>query len=149
MQMQQVKLFQYSTQDEQVAKLAGVLPQVRANMNHVMKELPNLSRDQLADELTEISHAAGIQLSTRNAKGVSRATLDKWLQPAAREHPPPILAVVAFCMATGDISPLQPILQAVGCEIMSEEDKKLRDYARAVLSEREAKKRKKQLEAQL
>lgn len=145
----QVKLFQYETQDEQVAKLAGILPQMRANMNRVMKEQPNLSRDQLADELTEISHAAGLQLSARNAKSVSRATLDKWLQPAAREHPPPILAVVAFCMATGDISPLQPILQAVGCEIMSEEDKKLRDYARAILSEREAKKRKKQLEAQL
>ncbi|KAF1073587.1 hypothetical protein ACQ0P8_04205 [Halodesulfovibrio aestuarii] len=147
--MQQIKLFQYATQDEQVAKLAGVMPQVRANMNSVMKERPNLSRDQLADELTEISRAAGILLSTRNAKCVSRAMLDKWLQPAAREHPPPILAVVAFCMATGDISPLLPILQAVGCEIMSEEDKKLRDYAQAVLSERDAKKRKKQLEAQL
>jgi hypothetical protein len=145
----QVKLFQYVTQDEQVARLAGVMPQIRANMNRVMKEQPNLSRDQLADELTEISRAAGIQLSTRNARSVTRAMVDKWLQPAAQEHPPPILAVVSFCMATGDISPLQPILQAVGCEIMSEEDKKLRDYATAVLSEREAKRRVKQLEAQL
>lgn len=121
---------------------------IRAAMNRSASGL-NVSRDQLADSLTHISRSAGVRLSAGNAKSVKSTTLEKWLNSADRDHPPSLVAVVAFCQVTGDVSPLRPLLEAVGCEIMTEEDRKLRDYAKAVLEERAAKKRKKQLEAGL
>lgn len=129
--------------------LASVLPQVRAAMNRVASEHPRLSRDLIADQLSGVSKMAGVKLVRGNAKGVKTASVDKWLNPTDSEHPPSIAALVAFCLVTESAEPLEPLLAALGCEVMTEDDKRLRDYARAILAEREARKAKKQLEANL
>lgn len=144
MRATQLSLFQ-DRHDEQAARLASVMQLVRAAMHRSAGGL-NVSRDQLADSMTHLSRSAGVRLSAGNAKSVKSATLEKWLNPVDRDHPPSLVAVVAFCQATGDVSPLRPLLEAVGCEVMTEDDRKLRDYARAILEEKAARKRKKQLE---
>ncbi|MFW5490400.1 MAG: hypothetical protein ACNI3A_18585 [Desulfovibrio sp.] len=134
--------------DHAAASLASLLPLVRSAMSSVAGG-SSLSRDQIADRLTEVARAAGISISRGNAKSVKTATLEKWLSPAAREHPPSLTALVAFCLVTRDVRPLEPILATLGCSIMTKEDRKLRDYGAAILAEREAKKKKRQLEAEL
>lgn len=132
-----------------MAALASLVPMIRAAMNRVAEEHPTLSRDLVADRMTEISQSAGVKLCRGNAKSVSAATLAKWLAPADREHPPSLLALVAFCLATRDVRPLEPLMRALGCEVMTEEDRRLRDYARAILEEKAARERKRKLEADL
>lgn len=143
MKAEQLSLFH---DDKIAALLAGVLPQVRAAMNRVANSQRVLSRDQIADRLSELSRFAGVRLCAGNAHGVKVASLEKWLNPADREHPPTLMAVVAFCQVTGDPSPLHPLLAAMGLEIMTPEDKKQRDYGRACLAEKAARKRKRLLE---
>jgi hypothetical protein len=147
--VKQLSLFHDSDDDAAIAALASLVPIIRATMNRVADEHPNLSRDLIADRMTEISRSAGVKLSRGNTKSVKTATLDKWLAPADRDHPPSIVALVAFCMAAKDIRPLEPPLRAVGCAVMTAEDRKMRDYGKAILAEREAKKLKRKLEADL
>lgn len=97
--------------------------------------------------MTEISRFAGVRLSAGNAKGVTAAMLEKWLNPVEREHPPTLLAVLTFCMVTNNAAPLRPLLAAMGLELMTPEDRAMRDYGKACVEERKARKRKKQLEA--
>lgn len=147
MKAEQLSLFHNSNDEKAAALLAGVLPQVRAAMHRVAGAQRFLSREMIADRMSEISRFAGVRLSAGNAKSVTSATLEKWLNPADREHPPTLLAVLTFCMATNDPAPLRPVLAAMGLELMTPEDKTMRDYGRACVEEREARKRKKQLEA--
>jgi hypothetical protein len=147
--VKQLSLFHECDDDAAIAALASLLPIIRAAMARVAAEHPTLSRDLIADRMTEISRSAGVKLSRGNAKSVKTATLDKWLAPADRDHPPSLPALMAFCLATRDIRPLEPMLKAMGCEVMTAEDRKMRDYGKAILAEREAKKLQRKLEADL
>ena len=144
----QHSLFAVEDEHAAITALGSAMRLVRAAMNRVAEEHPTLSRDLIADLMTEMSRSAGVKLSKGNAKSVKISTLEKWLSPADRDHPPNLLAVVAFCLATKSCAPLEPLLKVMGCEIMTPEDRKLRDYAKAILAEREAKKKKKKLEAE-
>jgi hypothetical protein len=99
--------------------------------------------------MNQIAQTAGVSLSRGNAKSVTLATLEKWLNPANSEHQPSVLAVNVFCMAVKSSGPLDAMLRPHGCGVMTPQDKQLRDYAEAILAERKAKKRKKQLELEL
>ncbi|WP_245577929.1 hypothetical protein [Maridesulfovibrio bastinii] len=136
-------------QQKMAVALASLLPMIRSTMNRVAESHPLLSRDLIADRMSDISRSSGVKLSRGNAKSVKTASLAKWLAPEDREHPPGILALAAFIMATGDIRPLMPLLNALGLEVMTEEDKKFRDYGKAVIETKKAQKKKHQLEADL
>lgn len=149
MSMEQYSLFGLEDPHEKAAALSSVLQLVRANMNRVADEHPTLSRVIISDLMTDISREAGVKLCRGNAKSVSAATLDKWLSPADREHPPSIQGLLAYCMVTGSHAPLEPMLKALGCEIMTKEDRRLRDYARALVAERKARQERRKLEGAL
>ncbi|WP_291325318.1 hypothetical protein [Desulfovibrio sp. UCD-KL4C] len=150
--MQQLTLFYEENQEmeyqKMAATLASLMPMIRSAMNRTA-ENHDLSRDLIADRMTEISRSSGVKLSRGNTKSVKTDTLAKWLAPEDREHPPSLNALVAFCMATKDLSPLGPLLRALGVEIMTDEDKKYRDYGKADIAAKKAQKKKKQLEADL
>lgn len=150
--VQQLTLFHDQNQEmefqKMVATLASLMPMIRSSMNRVA-ETHELSRDLIADRMTDISRSSGVKLSRGNAKSVKTATLNKWLAPEDRDHPPSLQAVLAFIMATGDNSPLLPLLSALGLEVMTEEDKKFRDYGKAVINTKKAQQEKKKLEADL
>lgn len=128
--------------------LAGLIPSLRAAMNRAAGA-DAAGRKLLVDRINDIARQAGLRLTTGNALSISKDTLDKWLAPSDRDHTPSLLAVVVFCAATGDSAPLQMMLRALGLDVMTAEDRIHRDYGRACLAEREARRRKKILEVSI
>lgn len=136
---------QFSLFHDDQAALAGLVPALRAAMNRAAGADP-AGRKLLVDRINDIARQAGLRLTTGNAQSISKDTLDKWLAPTDRDHTPSIIALVVFCAALGDHTPFQLILRALGLDVMTAEDRQQRDYGRACLAEREARKRKKLLE---
>jgi len=131
--------------DDDNGRLSGLVPALRAAMNRAAGEDED-GRKLLVDRINAVARDAGIRLTAGNAKVISKDTLDKWLNPNDRDHTPGLLAVAAFCRATKDAAPLRVLLRSLGLDVMTDEDRKLRDYGKACLTEREARKRKKMLE---
>jgi hypothetical protein len=138
-------LKQYSLFNDDHGALAGLVPALRAAMNRAAGA-DAAGRKLLVDRINEIARLAGLRLTTGNAQSISKDTLDKWLAPSDRDHTPSLIAVVVFCAATGDHAPLQVMLRALGLGVMTSEDRTHRDYGKACLAEREARRRKKMLE---
>jgi hypothetical protein len=136
---------QASLLEDDHGKLAGLVPAMRAAMNRAAGE-DEAGRKLLVDRINAVAREAGIRLTAGSAKVISKDTLDKWLNPNDRDHTPGVLAVAAFCAATRDVGALRVLLQALGLDVMTAEDRKHRDYGKACLAEREARKRKKMLE---
>jgi len=136
---------QASLLDDDHGKLAGLVPAMRAALNRAAGE-DEAGRKLLVDRINAVAREAGIRLTAGNAKVISKDTLDKWLNPNDRDHTPGVLAVAAICAATRDVGALRVLLQALGLDVMTADDRKHRDYGKACLAEREARKRKKMLE---
>lgn len=145
-----VKQLSLFDEDRKASDLASAMQLVRSSMNRVAREQEGaVSRDHIADRMTDLASVAGVSLAKGRTKRVTREILDKWLTPSDQGHPPSLLAVLAFCQITEDNSPILPLVNALGCSLMTEEDRRLRDYARAIISERNARRKKKKLEAEL
>lgn len=151
--MRQLSLF---TPDHDYAHLAGLLPAVRGAMRRAAGAEDGEGRKSLPDTINTIAISGGVRLTTGNSKAITKDILDKWLSPSDTSHPPSITAVVVFCLATGDMTPLKLILKAAGLHVVTEEDMKDVAYGRACRMEleakhmeREAKKMKRRLEEDL
>jgi hypothetical protein len=117
--MSQASLFDSLSPDSVslTAGLAGVMPNIRAAMLRVCKEYPE-GRKSLPDAISEVAQREGIALTSKGGKAISLEVLNKWLQPNASEHEPGIRAILAFCHATQNFSPLDPILKACGLAVI-------------------------------
>ncbi len=144
--LKQLSLFQGDGQD--YGQLAGLVPSIRAAMNRAAGG-DESGRKLLVDKINAIAALAGVRLTAGNTKAISKDTLDKWLSPGDRDHTPSLMAVVVFCAATGSREPLRMMLQSLGLDVMTLEDRRLRDYGRACAAEREARKRKRMLEDEI
>ncbi|MFV0420867.1 hypothetical protein [Oleidesulfovibrio sp.] len=148
--MRQLSLFHTDALDAQAASLASVMRLVRSAMKRVADEQAGgVSREHLADSVSRLAEAAGVSLTQRKTKRVSKDVLDKWLNPSAVDHAPSLEAVVAYCLTTGDPAPFLPILQAMGCEIMTAHQRDKCQFAEAVIEEKRLKRLKQNLEAKL
>lgn len=132
-----------------IPRLAGVMPAVKAAMRRAAGTEKGEGRKRLADKLNDIAIREQVCLTGGHVKGVSLDTLNKWLGPSDVTHFPSVLALLAFCQATNDYMPLRIVMQAVGHDLMGEDDKYYRDYGKAVIEEKNARKRKRQLEGRL
>ncbi|MGE4552902.1 MAG: hypothetical protein AB7D57_07300 [Desulfovibrionaceae bacterium] len=140
---------QLSLFDDDIAtRLAGMVPAIRAAMN-VAAGKDEDGRKLLLDKINALAAEAGVRLTGGNNKAISKDTLDKWLSPGDREHTPGLLAVAVFCAATGNPGPLRAMLRILGLDVMTAEDKRLRDYGRACQLERSARREKRKLEGEL
>lgn len=128
--------------------LAGVLAAVRAAMN-TAGSASDEGRKLLVDRLNVIASTVNVRLTAGNGKSISKDTLDKWLSPSDRDHTPSILAVVAFCMATKDMGAIRAMLRPLGLDVMTSEDRRLRDYGRACIESKAKAKTKKRLEDEI
>ena len=128
-----------------IAALAHVMPGVRAAMRQIAGSRESEGRKALVDKLNQIAAEAEIKLTGGNSKSISKDLLDKWLSPSDSSHPPSLLAILAFCRATDNPAPLQIILRAVGLDVMTDEDRKFRDYGRAVWEAEEAARNRKRI----
>jgi len=134
---------------EDATRLAGVMASIRAAMRAAAGAPESEGRKTLPDRLNALARQAGIKLTAGNQKSISKDTLDKWLSPSDTSHTPSLLAVLAFCRATGDMEPLRIAARALGLDLMTEDDRKVRDYGRAVLDMKAARERKRKLENDL
>lgn len=127
-------------------RVSGLLASLKAAMNRAASG-HRLSRDQMVDAMNRIADSSGVRLGG-NAK-LTAATLEKWLNPADREHIPSLFGLSAFCLALEDSTPMAALAGVLGCGLMSAEDLRDRDYGRACRLEREARRRKRRLEDEL
>lgn len=141
--MRQASLFDHC------APLAGAMPAIKAAMRAVAGAPEGEGRKALPDRINAVASASGARLTAGNARSISKDTLDKWLSPSDESHPPSILAVLAFYLATDDPAPLKAMLRSVGLDIMTGEDRRFRDLGKLDAEMKAARKRKKLLEASL
>lgn len=130
-------------------RLTGAMAAIKAAMRDVAGAEESEGRKMLVDRLNEVARKAGVKLTSGNAPAISKATLDKWLSPTDQAHTPSIMALLAFCIATGNVEPLRIAARILGLDLMTLEDRKLRDYAQAILDEKAARQRKNKLEKEL
>lgn len=139
--MAQISIF-----DCDYTRFSGVIPAVRAAMRRAAGAPDSVGRKLLVDKINLIAGEAEVRLTGGSGTSISKDTLDKWLSPSDMSHPPSILAGLVFCRACDNFEPLRMIVQALGLDLMTPEDKRLRDYGEADLKMKEARKRKKRLE---
>lgn len=129
--------------------LAELMPGIRTAMRRVAADKEGEGRKLLVDRLNQIAAREGIKLTGGNEGQVSKATVDKWLSASDTSHPPSLLAVAAFCEATGSLEPLRVIAKVLGAEVMDDEDRKFRNLGKAEAELRLAKRRKRKAEEEL
>ena len=134
---------------EDIAQLAGALPAIKAAMRGIAGAPEGEGRKALPDKLNAIARASGIKLTGGNTHGISEEMLHKILSPSDDSRPPSVLMLLAFYKATSNPAHIRAMLRAVGLDIMTEDDRKLRDYARAILDQKKARKQARKLEEEL
>jgi hypothetical protein len=113
----------------------NILPRLKAAMREALRT-SGLSRDQVADLMTEICRTEGIRLPG-NSKAISRALLDKWVADGAN-HVIPITLLPVFCTATASSLPLGVLARALELEVIGPESQRLLQWARAEVERRRA-----------
>ena len=131
------------------ASLAGAIPAIKAAMREAAKAPGCDGRKALPDMMNELAVLAGVRLNKGNAAAFSKTTLDKMISPSDATHPPSILALLAFCAAARNAEPLRVMLRCVGMDIMTEEDRKLAEYARTLIQQKKMKRQLRKLEDEL
>lgn len=134
---------------EDIAQLAGALPAIKAAMRGIAGAPEGEGRKALSDKLSVIARASGIKLTGGNASGIREEMLHKILSPSDDSRPPSVLMLLAYYKATGNPAHLRAMLRSVGLDIMTNDDRKLRDYARAILDQKKARKQVRKLEEEL
>ncbi|ATD82265.1 MULTISPECIES: hypothetical protein [Desulfovibrio] len=134
---------------EDIAQLAGALPAIKAAMRGIAGAPEGEGRKALPDKLNAIARASGVKLTGGNASGISEEMLHKILSPSDDSRPPSVLMLLAYYKATGNPAHLRAMLRSVGLDIMTEDDRKLRDYARAIIDQKKARKQARKLEEEL
>ena len=141
--MRQASLFDHC------APLASAMPAIKAAMRAVAGAPEGEGRKALPDKINAVASASGVRLTAGNTRAISKDTLDKWLSPSDESHPPSILAVLVFCLATDDSAPLRAMLRSVGLDVMTAEDRKVCEYGRALIEQKKMRKRFRKLEDEL
>lgn len=81
------------------------LPGVKLAMNEAA-DRSGLSREQIVDAMNGLAQLGGIR------GRVSKATLDKWLNPQAENYPPTLAGLQLFCLAVEDENPARQYIKA-------------------------------------
>ena len=108
-----------------------------------------LSRDQIVDKMNELAASAGIRCAGM-AQKVTLAILDKWLAPGADEYHIPLRVLPLFCRVTSSNLPLYIYANFfLEAEIISKDDKKLLNWAKAQVRIKQLRKDSRQIEQEL
>lgn len=130
---------------DDVPSLAGLMPAVRAAMHRAAGQ-DEEGRKRLVDRINEVASRENLRLTGGNVRAISKDTLDKMLSAGDRDHKPSLEAIAAFVVATGDVGPLAALLRPFGLKLLTPEMERDALFGRAVREEKQARKRRKQLE---
>lgn len=125
-----------------------VLQAVKAAMNRAAKGSA-LSREQICDRMSEVAVEHGIRLQAGNSWRMAPATLEKWLNPADREHVPGPRALVVFCKVVGDHGAIQALAAPLGLTLIDERQAALLERAEIEAEIKRLQRRKKKLEEEI
>ena len=143
-----LSLDQLSLFEDQAYQLADLTRSIKYHMNRAAAA-GRQSRQEIVDRMNELSMQAGINLASGNSKALNLPTLEKWLNPAAVGHVPSVLALTIFCQVTKNLSPIAPMLKLLGGDVMTPDDKTLRDLGKAYLTGKKVRRELKELENKL
>ena len=118
--------------------LAGMMPAIRAAMNRVAGK-DEEGRKLLVGKINDVAKRENVALTKGGGKSIDKTTLDKWLQSSDQGHGPSFEAIVVFCLATGDASPMKPLLSILGLEAVSKADLRYLRYGKACAGMKKAK----------
>ena len=128
--------------------LAGIMPAVRASMARVAGEYPE-GRKALVDVINDTARRENIALTSGGGKSISKDQLDKWLQSGERGHAPTLDAVLCFCLATQNFTPLEPLWKVFRLALVPAADLHFLEYGKTCDALNRAKAHKRKLEARL
>ena len=114
---------QLSLIDDEYTTLSGAMPLIKAALRRVAGDENSEGRKLLVDKINKIGRISGVKLTGGNVRAISKDTLDKWLSPSDESHPPSVVAILAFCLATQNTTPLRVMLRVAGLDVMTEEDR--------------------------
>ncbi len=114
---------QLSLIDDEYTTLSGAMPSIKAAFRRVAGDENSEGRKLLVDKINKIARISGVKLTGGNVRAISKDTLDKWLSPSDESHPPSVVAILAFCLATQNTTPLRVMLRVAGLDVMTEEDR--------------------------
>jgi hypothetical protein len=107
------------------------------------------SRDELLDRMNDLADRYGVRLVKGNGRGLTMATLEKWLNPEAMQHTPGINGLLVFCAALDDLEPMREVLAPLGGMLIDESDVKLLLWAKEYHRAKDARSRMRKLESEL
>jgi len=110
---------------------------LKVSMSEAIKQ-SGLTRAQFVDEMNRLSATAGTCIQ------VTETMLDKWLARGSTGHMISVRALPIFCLAAGSLMPLRALLPPAA-EIVTGEDLKLLEWARAEADRRRASRRARKL----
>lgn len=108
-----------------------------------------LSRAEFLDRLNDVASRYGIRLMKGNSNGLTMATFEKWLNVEQLQYIPPIVALPVICEVGNSAEPINILANSLGLRVIGEDEIKRLMWADAYMEEREARSRKKRLEADL
>lgn len=139
-----------------MVKQLSLFSQPTLNVNLVLKEKmaicvknSGLSRDDVLGRMNVLADRYGVRLNRGAGKQLNMATFEKWLNPTAMEHVPPVNSLVIFCAAIGDNSCLAVLANPLGAQLIEEPDVTLLQWAQEYQRAKLARKNMKKLEADL
>lgn len=107
------------------------------------------SREELLDRINDLADRYGVRLVKGNGRGLTIATLEKWLNPEALDYMPSINSLVIICAALGDLQPMQEMLAPLGGMLIDESDMKLLLWAKEYHRAKDARTKMRKLEMEL
>lgn len=140
-----MRTMQFSLFANPVVALEGCEANLKDAMASVAAE-SKLSREQGCDRMNTLADASGIRLCA-NARCLSIALFEKWLNPADREHVPSIKAVQVFCCVYQTIKPWCALLQSFNVHVLGPEDMRFYNIGKAQVKFEEAKEQLKKAKA--
>lgn len=128
--------------------IGGVVRDVKTAMNEAVKK-SSLSREQARDRMNELAKRHRVNLNGGNAKELSKDVFEKWLNVEDEVRVPSIKALTIFCAALCSAEPLSAMVKPLGFMVIEGSDIKLLELARYQQKMKAARRKIKQLEADL
>lgn len=108
-----------------------------------------LSREQVVEKMNGLAARYGIRLAKGNGKNLNISTLEKWLNLNSPGRMISVKALNVFCAVVGDNTPIDIMVRPLGAKVIGEKDIKKLAWADASLKAKKARRKIRELEAEL
>lgn len=126
--------------------IGGVVAEVKDAMNQAVRD-SGYSREQVVDLVNGLAVRHRVKLVSKG--GLTKDTLDKWLNVEDESRVPSIKGLVFFCGVLETVKPIEAMIQFLGGQIIHDDDIPLLDWAKLYQKTKAHKAKMRKLEAEL